>query len=122
MNPAPAKQEKNAKPVNNNTNTPALTKKMGSETKMPTIAGISLPEIAVLGAAGFVLWKNREKVQTFLQDNGIETPSFLSGDLTNLIQSGVSMIGNKGGQSQGSQDRGQDRGQTSGSSSRKHDA
>jgi hypothetical protein len=64
-------------------------------SKLPTIGGISLAEVAVLGAAGFVLWRNRAKIQTLLEDNNINVPSFLSSDLSDLIQSGVSLIANK---------------------------
>jgi hypothetical protein len=71
------------------------TVKKSTESKMPTLGGISLPEIAVLGAAGFVLWKNREKISTLLEDNGINVPSFLNSDISDLIQSGVSMLGNQ---------------------------
>lgn len=60
-----------------------------------SIAGISLPEIAVLGAAGYVLWKNREKIETFLTDNGIEVPAILSGDMSNLVQTGANLLANK---------------------------
>jgi hypothetical protein len=65
---------------------------MTTESKFPTLAGISLPEIAVLGAAGFVLWRNRSKIQSLLEDNGINVPSIFSADLPELIQSGVSLI------------------------------
>jgi len=67
-----------------------------AESKMPSFGGISLPEIAVLGAAGFVLWKNRAKISSLLENNGINVPTFLNSDLTDIIQSGVSMIENRG--------------------------
>jgi hypothetical protein len=81
--------------------------------KMPTLGGISIVEIAVLGAAGFVLWKNREKISSLLEDNGITAPAILSSDLSEIIQSGVSMIGNRFGETAKT-------GTTS--SSRRHDA
>ena len=59
------------------------------QSKMPTVGGISLPEIAILGAAGFVLWRNRDKIVSFLEENGIDSPSFLSADLSDLIRQGA---------------------------------
>ena len=56
------------------------------------IAGISIPEIAILGAAGYVLWRNREKIESFLNDKGIETPAFMSGDVNDLLQTGVNLL------------------------------
>ena len=91
-----------------NTNSPALSK--SAHSKMPTFGGITLPEIAVLGAAGFVVWKNREKIQSLLEEHGISVPSFLSGDLSELIQSGVSAIANR------------EQSASSRASSRRHDA
>jgi hypothetical protein len=67
--------------------------------KMPSIAGISLPEIAVLGAAGFVLWKNRSKIQSLLEQNGIAVPSILSGDFSELLQKGATAMGGQGNNS-----------------------
>ena len=65
------------------------------ESNMPTFGGISLPEIAVLAAAGFVVWKNRAKISNFLEDNGVGAPSFLNYDLAEIIQSGASLIDTK---------------------------
>lgn len=87
-------QNKITKALTPSSSTSAFNKKAGG-SKMPTIAGISILEVALMGAAGFVLWKNREKVKTILTDNGIEVPSFLSSDLNELIQSGVSLMGSK---------------------------
>jgi len=66
-----------------------------NESKFPTVAGISIPEVALLGVAGYVLWRNREKIQSLLEDNNIDVPSFLSADFSELIQSGASLIGEK---------------------------
>ena len=84
----------------------SLTK---SNSKMPTFGGISIAEIAVLGAAGFVLWKNRSKISALLEENGIAVPSFLNSDISEIIQSGVSMMSDRDDSSPSS-------------SSRRHDA
>ena len=60
-----------------------------------TLGGFSVPEIAVLGAAGFVVWKNRERILSLLEQNGIEVPEVFSGNISNLIQTGVEMLNNK---------------------------
>ena len=59
------------------------------------IAGISLPEIAVLAAAGYVVFRNREKIGNFLNENGIEVPTFLTGDMSDLVQSGANLLAGK---------------------------
>jgi hypothetical protein len=80
------------------------TGKIASQTKSLfngtnfSFGGISLPELAVLGAAGFVVWKNREKIVGLLEDNGITAPSILSGNVSELVQSGISMISGKDSQ------------------------
>jgi hypothetical protein len=91
--------------------------KSSVESKMPTIAGISLPEIAVLGAAGFVLWKNRSKIQALLEKNGIEVPSVFTGDFSELLQKGATAMGAQGEKSDRSHSSSEGR-----SSVRRHDA
>ena len=82
------------------------TKNIGSTSVKPSSSntsalanfsfkGISLPELAVLGAAGFVIWKNRTKIGEILEENGITSPAILSGDFSDVIQSGVSMFSGK---------------------------
>jgi hypothetical protein len=72
------------------------TRSLGEKASAYQIAGISLPEIAILGAAGYVLWRNRKKIETFLNDNGIDTPSFMSGDVNDLLQTGANLLSKNG--------------------------
>lgn len=45
--------------------------------------------LAAAGAAGgYALWKNRFRIQRFLEANGVPTP-WMSGSLTDAVQSGV---------------------------------
>ena len=60
-----------------------------------TVGGITVVEIALLGAAGVVVWKNRAKIQKLLEKNGISASRLLSGDLSELIQTGAKFFGNK---------------------------
>ena len=96
------------------------------ESKIPSFGGISLPEIAILGAAGFVLWKNRSKIQAFLENNGINVPTFLSGDLSQLVQTGASAIHNRGENTPATSNMSNNNKNATGSntmsSQRKHDA
>jgi hypothetical protein len=64
------------------------------------LGGISIPEVAILGAAGYVLWKNRSKIAKLLETNGIEVPVLLNGDFSEVVQSGISLLGNKKDQAQ----------------------
>jgi hypothetical protein len=115
--------------MNTETHTPSSHSKLPSaksavssvkssvESKIPSIAGISLPEIAILGAAGFVLWKNRSKIQSLLEQNGIAVPTILSGDFSELLQKGATAMGGQGKENHRKQSTSQ------GSESvRKHDA
>jgi hypothetical protein len=63
------------------------------QSKIPTVAGVSLVEIAVLGAAGYVVWKNRDKISNLLEENGMSSPAFLTADFSDLLRSGASAIG-----------------------------
>ena len=65
--------------------------KLAEGFKNYTIAGISLPEVALLGAAGVVVWRNREKIRDFLETRGIDVPAVFTKDLSEIIQSGVNM-------------------------------
>jgi hypothetical protein len=80
--------------MNTSRNTNPVSKSMQSISNF-NVGGISLVEMAVLGAAGFVVWKNREKIKDLLESSGLNVPSFLSSDLTDLIQSGVSIVSGK---------------------------
>ena len=57
-----------------------------------SFGGISLPELAVLGAAGFVIWKNRSQIEAILKKGGLEMPSMLTGDMNELIASSAAFI------------------------------
>jgi hypothetical protein len=56
---------------------------------------MTIPEIAVLGAAGYVAWKNRDKIRDFLEERGIDVPDVLTKDLGELVQSGLGFLGNQ---------------------------
>ena len=76
---------KNLAKGKNNTIAPKAAKFVG------TLSAITVAEIAVIGAAGFVLWKNREKIQDFLEDKGVDLSSF-KGDIGDWIQRGVDFV------------------------------
>ena len=42
------------------------------------LAGVSFIEAAIVVAATFVVWKNRLRIQSYLEENGIEVPALLS--------------------------------------------
>lgn len=53
----------------------------------------SAVEVAILGAAGFVMWKNRDKIQSYLESRGIDLSSIVSDKLGAFLQA------NKGSES-----------------------
>ncbi len=53
---------------------------------------ITLPEIAILGAAGFVLWKNRGRIKTLLEENGITPSSFLPSQVNEWLKTGADLL------------------------------
>lgn len=50
--------------------------------------------ILLLGGIGYLGWRNRFRIQQFLESRGIQTP-FLRGSLSDFVQSGVSKISGK---------------------------
>jgi hypothetical protein len=49
--------------------------------------GITILELAALGAAAFVVWKNREAIKNFVAKNEIKIPRVLSEGLENILGS-----------------------------------
>lgn len=52
--------------------------KEGSKPALDFLTSATFIEIALVGAAGFVLWKNRERIQHYLDERGIDIPGTFS--------------------------------------------
>jgi hypothetical protein len=52
--------------------------KEGSKPALAFVTSATFIEVALVGAAGFVLWKNREKIQAYLDEKGIDIPGAVS--------------------------------------------
>jgi hypothetical protein len=48
-------------------------------------------KLAMVGAGGYLLWRNRFKVQRLLESTGISTP-WLHGDVAESVQSGAAKV------------------------------
>ena len=57
-----------------------------------SIGGIAIAEIAVLGAAGYVLWKNRTQIESLLEKGGVQVPSILKADMNELVATSAAFI------------------------------
>ena len=62
------------------------------ETENQNSDKMNLAEIAILGAAGFVLWSNREKIKGILEENGITAGSFLPTQITDWLRQGADLF------------------------------
>ena len=52
---------------------------------MPTLAGISIVELGILAAAGYVVWKNRTQIESLLESAGVEIPGIFHGDFSQVF-------------------------------------
>ena len=57
-----------------------------------SVGGIAIAELAILGAAGYVLWKNKEQIQILLEKGGVEVPSIMKADMNELVATGASFL------------------------------
>ncbi len=57
-----------------------------------SIGGIAIGELAVLGAAGYVLWKNKDQIQNLLEKGGVQVPSIMKADMNELIATGAAFL------------------------------
>jgi hypothetical protein len=51
-------------------------------------AGMSITKLAVVAVAGYAVWKNRFRIQEFLEAQGVKTP-WLNHDIGDAVQSGA---------------------------------
>ena len=49
------------------------------------IGGVTLLEFAAVGAAAFVLWRNRERIQDFMEEHGVKIPAIFSEGLGSIL-------------------------------------
>ena len=62
--------------------------KNGSKPAIAFLTSATFIEVALVGAAGFVLWKNREKIQAYLDEKGIDIPGAVSAKFGQWFGSG----------------------------------
>jgi hypothetical protein len=62
----------------------SIVKNMNQEK----FAGMSVTKLAVFAVAGYTLWKNRFRIQEFLEAQGVKTP-WLKSDIGEAVQSGA---------------------------------
>lgn len=79
-----------------NLNTTEKTKtprrRAGKENNMRNEnSGFPIIRLSLLAVGGYLLWRNRFKIQQMLEANGISTP-WMTGDVSEAIQSGAAKV------------------------------
>ena len=62
--------------------------KSGAKPALAFLGSATFIEIALVGAAGYVLWKNKDKIQAYLDEKGIDIPGTVSEKFSQWFGSG----------------------------------